>query len=77
MNSNDDFFFWLNVIASIAQLESYNILLHDFNNNDLMEYLKHQDDLLGKIINQNEEILSLLKGGKNNARSKENDTKNS
>lgn len=77
MNSNDDFFFWLNVIASIAQLESYNILLHDFNNNDLMEYLKHQDDLLGKIINQNEEILSLLKGGENNARSKENDTKNS
>lgn len=77
MNSNDDFFFWLNVIASIAQLESYNILLHDFNNNDLMEYLKHQDDLLGKIINQNKEILSLLKGGENNARSKENDTKNS
>lgn len=77
MNSNDDSFFWLNVIANIAQLESYNILLHDFNNNDLMEYLKHQDDLLGKIINQNKEILSLLKGGENNARSKENDTKNS
>ena len=77
MNSNDDSFFWLNVIANIAQLESYNILLHDFNNNDLMEYLKHQDDLLGKIINKNEEILSLLKGGENNARSKENDTKNS
>lgn len=77
MNSNDDSFFWLNVISNIAQLESYNILLHDFNNNDLMEYLKHQDDLLGKIINQNKEILSLLKGGENNARSKENDTKNS
>lgn len=77
MNNNYDSFFWLNVIANIAQLESYNILLHDFDNNDLMEYLKHQDKLLNKIINQNEEIINLLKGGNVNARSKENDTKNS
>lgn len=77
MNNNYDPFFWLNVIANIAQLESYNILLHDFDNNDLMEYLKHQDKLLNKIINQNEEIINLLKGGNVNARSEENDTKNS
>jgi len=62
---NNDFFFWLNVIANFAQLESYDILLHDFNNHDLMEYLKHQDELLNKIINQNEELLNLLKGGIN------------
>jgi hypothetical protein len=27
-----------------------------------MKYLAHQDDLLNKIIDQNEEILNLLKG---------------
>lgn len=64
MNNNYDFWFWLNVMANFAQLESYDILLHDFNNNDLMKYLKHQDDLLGKIIEQNNQIIELLKGGK-------------
>ncbi len=63
MNSYN-FWFWLSVMANFAQLESYNILLNDFNNNDLMQYLKHQDELLEKIINQNEEIIQLLKGGK-------------
>jgi hypothetical protein len=42
---------------------SYVILVNDFNNNDLMNYLVHQDELLDKIINQNEEIIELLKGG--------------
>lgn len=65
-----DFFFLLSVCANWAQLQSYDILLHDFNNNDLMQYLEHQDQLLDKIIeqnntiiNQNEEIKTLLKGG--------------
>ena len=61
MDNNYDSFFWLNIISNIAQLESYDILLHDFNNNDLMKYLKHQDELLDKIISQNEEIIMLLK----------------
>lgn len=60
---NSEFFFWLEVCSNFAQLESYNILLHDFNNTDLMEYLKHQDELLSKIISQNEEMINLLKGG--------------
>lgn len=77
MNNNYDGFFWLNVIASLVQIESYELLLHDFNNNDLMKYLKHQDDLIDKIISQNEEIITLLKGGKFDARSEKNDTKNS
>lgn len=72
MNTDNNSWFWLNVIANLAQLESYNILLHDFNNNDLMQYLKHQDQLLKKIISQNEEILQYLKG-ENNAQRKEND----
>lgn len=63
-NDNYDFWFWLSVMANCAQLESYNILKHDFDNTDLMKFLKHQDELLNKIINQNEELLKLLKGGK-------------
>ena len=73
--NNNDFFFWLNVIANFAQLESYNILLKDFNNYDLMTFLEHQDDLLNTIIQQNQEIINLLKGDTNNAYS-ENDTEN-
>ena len=61
--NNYDFFFWLDVCSNLVQLQSYDILLKDFNNNDLMEYLKHQDELLNKIIEQNEEILKLLKEG--------------
>lgn len=64
MNDNYNFWFWLSVVANCAQLESYNILLKDFDNNDLMKYLQHQDELLNKIITQNEELLKLLKGGK-------------
>lgn len=63
----NNFWFWLEVTSNLAQLASYDILIHDFNNNDLMEYLKHQDELLDVIIQQNEELLRLLKG-ENNAR---------
>ena len=54
----------LNYLANITQLLSYKILVEDFNNTDLMKYLKHQDELLDTIIKQNEEIIALLKGGK-------------
>ena len=54
----------LEFLASLLQIKSYEILVNDFNNNDLMQFLKHQDDLLNKIIEQNEELLKLLKGGK-------------
>ena len=65
--NNYDFWFWLNVMANFAQLESYNILLQDFDNNDLMQFLEHQDSLLETIIQQNHEIINLLKGDNNNA----------
>lgn len=62
MNENNSFWFWLEVIANLAQLESYNILLNDFDNTDLMKYLKHQDEMLDKIIEQNNQIIKILKG---------------
>lgn len=55
----------LELISNLLQIKSYEILVKDFNNTDLMKYLKHQDELLNKIIHQNSEIISLLKGGKN------------
>jgi hypothetical protein len=54
----------LEILSNIIQLKSYEILVKDFNNTDLMKYLKHQDKLLDTIIEQNETIISLLKGGK-------------
>ena len=63
MNDNN-FWLWINRISNIAQLESYQILLEDFNNTDLMQYLQHQDELLNTIIDQNQQIINLLEGGK-------------
>ena len=57
MNNLENFSNWL-------QIFSFLILIEDFNNVDLMKYLAHQDDLLNKIIQQNEEIIQALKGGK-------------
>lgn len=54
----------LEKISNILQILSFEILVEDFNNNDLMQYLKHQDNLLDKIIKQNEKIINLLEGGK-------------
>ena len=52
----------LEILSNLVQLKSYEILVNDFNNTDLMKYLKHQDELLDKIIEQNNEIIHLLKG---------------
>lgn len=49
-------------LSNILQIMSFMILIKDFNNNDLMNYLMHQDQLLDKIINQNNQLLELLKG---------------
>jgi len=57
MNNLENFSNWL-------QIFSFLILIEDFNNTDLMKYLAHQDNLLDKIIDQNNEIITLLKGGK-------------
>ena len=57
MNNLENFSNWL-------QIFSFLILVEDFNNTDLMKYLAHQDNLLDKIIDQNEQIIQALKGGK-------------
>ena len=57
MNNIENFSNWL-------QIFSFLILIEDFNNTDLMKYLAHQDDLLNKIIDQNNELITLLKGVK-------------
>jgi hypothetical protein len=54
----------LNLLSDILQIRSYELLVNDFDNNDLMKYLQHQDELLNTIIKQNKEIIKLLKGGK-------------
>jgi hypothetical protein len=51
-------------ISNILQILSFQILVEDFNNTDLMKYLAHQDELLNEIIDQNNELITLLKGGK-------------
>lgn len=64
-----DFFFWLSVLANILQIANYEMLLKDASNNDLMQELQSQDKTLAeqtniyltKIIEQNEEILKILK----------------
>lgn len=56
MNNLENFSNWL-------QIFSFLILIEDFNNTDLMKYLEHQDNLLNKIIEQNQQIISLLKEG--------------
>ena len=53
-------------LSNTLQVLSFIILVKDFNNTDLMKYLNHQDQLLNKIIQQNEDIINLLKGGKTN-----------
>jgi hypothetical protein len=54
----------LDRISNLLQILSFQILVEDFNNTDLMKYLAHQDELLDKIIDQNNEIIQTLKGGK-------------
>lgn len=63
MNNN------LDTTSLILQLYSVILLMHDYKNNDLMQELQNQDEIyLKKIIQQNEEIINLLKEGGNYGR---------
>ena len=56
----------LDLGSLILQLISLEILFKDYNNSDLMNELQNQDtNYLQKIIEQNEEIINLLKKGGN------------
>ena len=69
---NNSFFFWLSTMANWAQLESYQMNKKQISNDEIMKHLEKQDKhleeqdskYLQKIIEQNEEIIKLLKGGK-------------
>lgn len=64
MNNN-----FTNNLSLILQALSLQILFQDYNNSDLMQELQNQDNnYLQKIIQQNEEIIELLKRGENNER---------
>jgi hypothetical protein len=57
MNNN-----FTNNLSLILQALSLEILFKDFNNTDLMQELQTQDEkYLKKIIQQNEEIIKILK----------------
>lgn len=52
----------IDIASLILQLLSLDLLFKDFNNSDLMQELQNQDNnYLRKIIEQNNEILKLLK----------------
>ena len=50
----------------LLQLYSIELIIKDYKNTDLMQELQKQDsEYLEKIIEQNNEIIQLLKGGQN------------
>ena len=52
----------INNISLLLQALSLQILFQDYNNSDLMQELQHQDrNYLEKIVEQNNEILKILK----------------
>ena len=52
----------LDLSSFILQLINLEILFQDYNNSDLMNELQNQDEkYLKKIIEQNDEILKILK----------------
>ena len=56
-------------LGLILQALSLQILFRDYNNSDLMQELQTQDEkYLKKIIQQNEEIISLLRKEDNNGK---------
>lgn len=62
MNEENNFVYWLGIISNILQVESYNLLLKDKTNNEIMKELQNQDtNYLEKIVKQNKEIIELLK----------------
>lgn len=63
----------ISIASYLLSIQNLQLNQQDLSNNKLNEHLQEQDDILleqnekylTKIIQQNEEILRLLKGGKN------------
>jgi len=64
----DNFYFWLNTMANLLQVENYNLNLKDKTNTEINNHLQKQDQILSEniskkldiIIKQNEKIIELL-----------------
>lgn len=76
MNNNG--YYWISMLANFCQLADFQMNVQQLSNDDLMRHLIKQDEVLDsqsnmlqeqtnnylkKIIEQNEEIISLLKKG--------------
>lgn len=56
------FWFWLAVVSNYCQIESYELNARQISNDEIMKHLQFQDEkLLNRIIQQNNEIIKLLK----------------
>ena len=70
-NNNYNFFFLLSVLANLAQIASFDMNVRETKNDEIMQELQNQSKVLEeqtniylkKIVEQNEEILKLLKSG--------------
>lgn len=64
-----NFYFWLNTMANLLQIENYNLNLKDATNTEINQHLQMQDKILSEeigkkldiIIEQNKKIIELLK----------------
>lgn len=64
-----NFYFWLNTMANLLQVENYNLNLKDKTNTEINNHLQKQDQILSEniskkldiIIEQNNEIIELLR----------------
>ena len=64
-----NFYFWLNTMANLLQIENYNLNLKDATNTEINKHLQLQDKILSEniekkldtIIEQNNIIIDLLK----------------
>lgn len=70
---NDDILNIIAIASYLLSIQNLQLNQQDLSNNNLNDHLQEQDRILheqnekylSKIIEQNEEILRLLKGGKN------------
>ena len=64
----NNFYFWLNTMANLLQIENYNLNLKDATNTEINKHLQMQDKILSEsiekkldtIIQQNKQIIELL-----------------
>lgn len=69
MNDNSYSYYIMNIVANMCQLVDFQMNLTQLSNDDLMKHLMQQDRILDdqtnnylkKIIEQNKEIIELLK----------------